>query len=311
MEGTVHWSPIKSLWFTAHAAIAIVGGYLTFTFPAALFSCCFTMFTLCLGHSIGLHRLLIHRSFACPRWLEYFLVHLGTIVGMNGPMRILYMHDIRDWSQRQSNCHAFFIDQKPMWRDFFWQTHCECKLVHPPHFQIEARVAEDRCYRFMQQTWMLQQLPWAMLFYLAGGWGFVIWGISVRIVISLIGHWLVGYLPHNYGQRDWHLQNHAVQGFNIPPLALVTMGEAWHNNHHAFPGSARLGLTPLQLDPGWWAIRSMKALHLVWNIRLPENLPARKELVKLRAVDSKAATADRLPALIQTSLATQSQRPGD
>lgn len=311
-DGKVCWSPVKSLWISTHATIAILGGYLTFNWPAAFFFCCFTIFTLCLGHSIGLHRLLIHRSFECPRWLEYFLVHLGTIVGMNGPMRILYMHDIRDWAQRQRDCHPFFIDQKPMWRDFLWQTHCEFKLAHPPRFQIEARVSEDRYYRFMQQTWMLQQLPWAMLFYLVGGWSFVVWGISVRIVVSLIGHWLVGYLAHNYGQRDWLLPNHAVQGYNIPSLALVTMGEAWHNNHHAFPGSARLGLTTWQFDPGWWAIRCFRAVHLAWDIKLPENLPARKELVALHQSLTKAKLfPSPLPAPSQTLLATQSPLPGD
>src|SRR5688572_1576671 len=80
-EGKVYWSPVKSLWFSTHALIALVGCTLTLHWNAALFACLFTIGTLCLGHSIGLHRLLIHRSFACPRWLEYFLVHLGTVVG--------------------------------------------------------------------------------------------------------------------------------------------------------------------------------------------------------------------------------------
>ncbi len=66
-EGIVVWSPVKSLWFTAHALVALVGGPRTFRLDAAAFSCGLTMMTLCLGHSIGLHRLLIHRSFECYR----------------------------------------------------------------------------------------------------------------------------------------------------------------------------------------------------------------------------------------------------
>ncbi|NJR43259.1 MAG: hypothetical protein HC767_11990 [Akkermansiaceae bacterium] len=124
--GRVVWSPVKSLWFTAHALVALIGGYFTFQFQAVIFALCFTAFTLCLGHSIGLHRLLIHRSFECPRWLEYFLVHLGTVVGMAGPFGILYMHDIRDWAQRHERCHRHFTHQNPIWRDGLWQLHCPC-----------------------------------------------------------------------------------------------------------------------------------------------------------------------------------------
>jgi stearoyl-CoA desaturase (delta-9 desaturase) len=225
-----------------------------------------------------LHRLLIHGSFECFRCLEYLLVHLGTVVGMGGPLRMLYAHDIRDWSQRHAECHPFFIDQRPVWRDLVWQLHCEMRLSHPPMFVIEETVARDPVYRFMQRTWMLQQVPCAHLCYEIGSWPFVVWGISVRVTVSLIGHSLVGYLAHNWGRRDWYVAGHAVQGFNVPGISLLTMGEAWHNNHHAFPGSARLGLCASQFDPGWWALVAMRAIGLVWNLKQPEDLPARAEL---------------------------------
>lgn len=240
-----------------------------------------TVVTLCLGHSVGLHRLLIHRSFECHRWLEYLLVHLGTIVGMGGPFRMLYAHDIRDWAQRHAKCHPFFIDQRPWWRDLFWQLHFDMRLAHPPKFVIESAVARDPVYRFMQRTWMLQQVPWAIVCYLIGSWPFVVWGISVRVTVSLIGHALIGYLAPNWGRRDWHLAGHAVQGFNVPWLGLLTMGEAWHNNHHAFPGSARLGLRASQFDPGWWALVAMRSVGLVWNVKQPADLPQRRELQEL------------------------------
>jgi stearoyl-CoA desaturase (delta-9 desaturase) len=277
-DGVVVWSPVKSLWFTAHALTAVVGGALTFQWEAAAFSAALTVFTLCLGHTIGLHRLLIHRSFECPRWLEYSLVHLGTVVGMGGPFRMLYLHDIRDWSQRQRACHPFFINQRPFWRDLLWQLHCEVRLAHPPRFVIEPRVASDPVYRLLQTTWMLQQAPWGALCYLIGGWPFVVWGISVRVSVSLLGHALVGFLAHNVGRRDWRLDGHAVQGFNVPGISLLTMGESWHNNHHAFPGSARLGLNGRQFDPGWWALVTLRALGLAWDLKQPGDLARRPEL---------------------------------
>lgn len=281
VSGTVVWSPIKSLWFTGHALVAVVGGSLAFGYNAVLVSFVFTVATLCLGHTIGLHRLLIHRSFDCPKWFEYLLVHLGTVVGMGGPFRMLYLHDIRDWAQRHRECHPFFIHQNPIWKDGLWQLHCDIKLHEPPKFQIENPVLNDPVHRLLQRTWMLQQLPWAVLFYWMGGAGFVIWGISARVSISLIGHWLVGYFAHNAGGRNWHLEGHAVQGHNVPGISLLTMGESWHNNHHAFPGSARLGLTAAQFDPGWWVLKALSRFGLVSNLRLPQDLPDRPELFLL------------------------------
>jgi fatty-acid desaturase len=286
VDGRVVWSPVKSLWFTGHLLVAAFGGWITWSAGAIAFSFIFTVVTLCLGHTVGLHRLLVHRSFRCPRWLEYLLVHLGTVVGMGGPVRILYMHDIRDWAQRHPACHPFFTDQSPVWKDFLWQMHFELRLDHPPKFTPEAAVRDDRIYRFMQRTWMLQQVPWALLAYALAGLGGVVWGISVRIVVSLTGHWFIGWLAHNAGRRDWHLQGHAVQGYNVPRFGLITMGEGWHNNHHAFPESARLGLRPGQHDPGWWAIRVMRALGLAWDVREPAHLPERPERIRLAESDS-------------------------
>ena len=69
-----------------------------------------------------------------------------------------------------------------------------------------------------------------------------------------------------------------IQGYNIPFAAILTMGESWHNNHHAFPGSAKLGLKPGQIDLGWLVLRLLEKIGLVWKLKLPEDLPFRPEL---------------------------------
>ena len=86
VEGTVHWSPARSLWLSAHYLIALVGGALTFSLEAVAVFVVATGITLCLGHSLGIHRKLIHNSYGCPRWMEYLFFHLGTLVGMAGPI---------------------------------------------------------------------------------------------------------------------------------------------------------------------------------------------------------------------------------
>jgi stearoyl-CoA desaturase (delta-9 desaturase) len=81
----------------------------------------------------------------------------------------------------------------------------------------------------------------------------------------------------------------AVQGRNVRFTSLLTMGECWHNNHHAFPGSARLGLLPGEWDPGWWALCMLRRLGLVWSLRLPGDLAARPEVVRATSMPTSDA----------------------
>jgi fatty-acid desaturase len=276
-DGDVQWSPAKSLWYAAAAVVTFGLAPSTYTPGAAGVSCGLTVATLCLGHTLGMHRRLIHQSYACPLWLEHFFVYLGVLVGIAGPFRIIYLHDIRDWSQRHPRCHAFFIHSQAWWIDFSQQLHGDIRLAHPPRFVIEDRVRNDRFYRFLEKTWRWQQLPLALALYAGGGVGWVVWGIGVRLFVSLTGHWLVGYLAHNHGARSWHIRGHAVQGYNVPGFALLTMGESWHNNHHAFPESARLGVKAGEWDPGWLVLRLLARAGLVWDVATPDTLPPRPE----------------------------------
>jgi stearoyl-CoA desaturase (delta-9 desaturase) len=247
--------------------------------------------TLCFGHSVGMHRRLIHRSFACPKWLEYASVYLGTLVGMAGPIGMVRQHDMRDWAQRQPECHDYFCHRRAFWRDAWWQLHCELILDRPPRFCLEPALACDRFYRIVQRTWMWQQVPWALLLLSIGGWGWFVWGIAARVSVCVTGHWLVGHFAHRRGGQSWIVEGAAAQGFNVRFAGLISMGESWHNNHHAFPGSARIGLLPGQIDPGWWLIQGLAALGFATNIKTPETLPFRVELRAAPAAGCGAAAS--------------------
>lgn len=286
VHGSVYWSWRKSLWISGHFLVGVIGGALTFSLDAFVLFLLFTCLTACLGHSLGMHRLLIHRSYKCPKWLEYIFIHLGVVFGMAGPFGMMRGHDIRDWAQRHPECHDYLKHGSPFLKDGWWQLHCDLALDHPPRFEPEERVARDRIYQFMEKTWMLQQLPWAILFFALGGWPWLIWGISARIPLQLTGHWLVGFFAHNRGNRDWEIDGAAVQGHNVDIAGLITMGEAWHNNHHAFPGSALMGIYEDQPDVGWWVLKALARFGLVWDIQLPQDQPYRAEL---------RLVSDRLP----------------
>ncbi|MEM9532855.1 MAG: acyl-CoA desaturase [Pseudomonadota bacterium] len=271
-DGQVRWSVAQSLWLTAMTLTGAIGGYLTFSLEAVLVFLVTTAGTLCFGHSLGMHRLLIHRSYRTFKPIEYVFVWLGVLVGLGGPLGMMSTHDLRDWAQRQTRCHDYFAHRQPLLRDAWWQLHCAIHLKNGPRFVPEATVADDPVYRWLERTWRGQQLLPALGLYLLGDLSWVIWGICCRVSVSILGHWLVGYFAHNQGQRRWHVRGAGVQGYNVPWLGLITMGESWHNNHHAFPNSARIGLYPGQSDPGWWCLKMLESAGVTWQLRLPDGV---------------------------------------
>lgn len=283
VRGRVRWSADKSLWWSGHFVAWAVLGTIFFSWGALAAFLLLSALTLCFGHSLGMHRKLIHNSFACPRWLEMVFVWLGTLVGIGGPFAMMATHDTRDWAQRQPACHPFLSHASPIARDFRWQLHCRLDLDRPPEFRFPARLLESRFDRFLERTWMLQQVPLALVLYAVGGWGFVAWAVCGRVAVSVFGHWIIGWFAHNRGHRSWEVEGAAVQGHNVRGWGLVTFGECWHNNHHAFPGSANLGLEADQADPGWWALCLLRRLGLVWDLAQPCDLAPRPELKPMRS----------------------------
>jgi fatty-acid desaturase len=304
VEGRVHWLPSKSIWISFMTVVALIGGPITISWDAFLVFIILTSMTICGGHSVGMHRLLIHHAFKTHIWIEHFLVYLGVLVGMAGPHGMVRLHDFRDWGQRQRDCHDFFAHRAGFWRDAWWQLHCAIELRHPPKFQLEDRLLNDRFYRFVERTWMLQQLPLAIILYALGGIGFVVWGICCRVSISLIGHWLVGYFAHQPRAQTLHVKDTCVQGYNLPKLGLVTFGEAFHENHHAFPGSAQLGFMPGQIDLGWRLVQLLQFFGLARDVQTPETMDFRKGLVlaNKETVVGNSARPDWLLRLQQSVL---------
>jgi len=294
IDGNVRWAPAKSLWIGSMTLAAIGLGPLLFSWDALLLFIATSAVTLCFGHSVGMHRRLIHSSFACPLWLEHLCVYLGTLVGMAGPIGMVRIHDFRDWAQRQPACHDYSCHRAGFWHDAWWQLHCRLVLAHPPAFRLEPRLANDRFYAFVERTWMLQQVPWAALFFAIGGWSWVVWGICVRISACVTGHWLVGHFAHRQGGQSFVIDGAAGQGYNVACAGLISMGESWHNNHHAFPGSARMGLFPGQIDLGWWLIKTFESLGLATDIKTPADLPFRPELRRLPDADGRWLAMSKL-----------------
>src|SRR5215470_17223819 len=132
-------------------------------------------------------------------------------IGRAVPFWVIHSHDIRDWAQRQPDCHPFLKHGRGLWWDGVWNLHCRLQLDRPPGFDPGPGIGDDPFYRFLQSTWMLQQLPVALILYLIGGLPWIVWGVCVRVTVGVSMHWFVGYWCHTHGPQNWLVDDGAVQ----------------------------------------------------------------------------------------------------
>ncbi|MCI0659830.1 MAG: fatty acid desaturase [Acidobacteria bacterium] len=224
-----------------------------------------------LGIGIGYHRLLTHRGFKTPKWVEYILTVCGTLAFEGGPIAWVATHRIHHmYTEREGDPHS------P--RDGFWWSHMGWILNgNSLHREIEitarhaADLSRDSFYLWLSRWHFLPPIIVATLLYLLGGWEFVLWGVFVRIVFSWHATWFVNSASHYWGGRRFNTLDDSRNNWWV---ALISFGEGWHNNHHAHPSAARHGLTWYEIDVNWYGIWLLKKLGLAKKIRvstLPKN----------------------------------------
>lgn len=282
VAGFVKYDVAKMTWNLGMVVTAIVLAPLTFSVEAFVLFLTLTYFSLLIGHSAGMHRMMIHRAYDCHPIVEKLLIYVGVLVGMSGPFGIIRIHDTRDWAQRQRECHDFFSHKRSYLQDVWWQLTSKFVFEKPPEIVIEDKYADSRYYQLLERTWRYHQILLGAVLYLWGGWSFVVWGVFVRVSVSVVGHWSITYFCHNPGQGRWRVVDAAVQASNIPGLGVMTYGECWHNNHHAFPESARIGLDKGQCDPAYRFIQIMEFAGLANNVGTPRSVDQQDDLLPVK-----------------------------
>jgi sn-2 palmitoyl-lipid 9-desaturase len=218
-----------------------------------------------IGICLGYHRLLSHRSFYLPKWLEYGIALLGAMAVEGGPIFWVAGH-------RQHHAHTEDVDLDPYSaKRGFWWSHMEWLLrLSPEAFKQEhyGQFAPDLMrqpfYRLLDRYYVWLQLPLGLLLYALGGWSFVLYGLVVRMVLLWHSTWLVNSATHRWGYKNFAAADNAR---NLWWVALLTYGEGWHNNHHAQPHSAQSGLRWWEFDPTWWTIRGLRRLGLATKVK--------------------------------------------
>ncbi len=221
-----------------------------------------------IGICLGYHRLLSHRSFQVPKWLEYIIATLGALSLQGGPIFWVGGH-------RQHHAHTEDLDKDPYSaKRGFWWSHMQWILSPRPEFfdyQIYKNYAPDLArqgfYRWLNRYFLFLQIPLGLLLYVLGGWSFVVYGIFVRSVLLWHSTWLVNSATHMWGYRTF---NHNDNARNCWWVSVLTYGEGWHNNHHTFPHLAKSGLRWWEIDITWWAISLLKTLGLAKKVALPD-----------------------------------------
>lgn len=254
---------LTTIFFVVVFHIAAVGAFFTFSWQNLAAAAFIWWIAGSLGIGIGYHRLLTHRGFKTPKWLEYTLSIFGTLALQSGPLSWVSTHRI----------HHAFTDQEndphsprhgTYWAHIGWifrgtsqnQTEETMRRYCPD-------MIDDKFHR------VLNRIYWVPLVFLAaglfayGGVGMVLWGVFLRTVVGWHFTWLVNSATHLWGSRRFETRDDSR---NNGLVAAVTWGEGWHNNHHAHPRSAKHGLAWYEIDINWIEIRLLQMVGLAKDI---------------------------------------------
>lgn len=268
-EGRAVWDFGKSVWVIGMGIAAASALFLSSWNPLHIgVAAALCVVSLCCGHSVGLHRFVIHRAGKVPLWLERVLMLLAASAGMGDPLGLIRHHAVRDWAQQQAESHPWLRHGRSFWIDVPMQVMHRIELDHPPRVVVERVRAEDPVYRALEWGHPLLQVGIGAVCWALGGWEALAWIVGMRVFISVVGHQVVGWLAHNVGDVHVEQDDHSVQGHNLGWLGFLSFGEGYHNNHHANSWSARLGLRDNEPDPGWWFIELLARLGLVQDVRV-------------------------------------------
>jgi stearoyl-CoA desaturase (Delta-9 desaturase) len=244
-----------------------------------------------LGVTVGFHRLFTHRSFKTFPAVRGFFAVCGSMA-IEGPV-ISWVADHRKhhaFADQPGDPHSPHVDHGVGWRGAFRglaHAHVGWLFIHTQRGNRRRYAPDllaDPVVRFVDRTFILWAVGGLVLAFVLGflfGGNLtsaltgLLWGGAVRLLVLHHATFSINSLCHFFGRKSYDTGD---ESRNLAWLSLLTFGEAWHNNHHAFPTSARHGLGRWQLDPSAWVISLMEKSGLAWDVvRVTPERMARKE----------------------------------
>lgn len=256
----IHWNTIFFVSIFHVVAIAAL-----FTFSWQNLVAAFITWWVAGSWGIGLcyHRLLTHRGFTVPRWLMRFMATCATLAIQAGPIAWVTTHRIHHaFTDTDRDPHS--PRQSTYWSHIGWiftgtaQVHSEATRQ-----RYSPDLLRDPYLVFLDKFYWLTPIVVGIGLFAIGGWTMVVWAIFLRTVLGWHFTWLVNSATHLWGTRRFETRDDSR---NNALIAAVTFGEGWHNNHHAYPRSAKHGLTWYEFDVNWVQLRILEKLGLVKNV---------------------------------------------
>lgn len=257
---TLNWN---TLFFVAAFHVIAIAALFTFSWQNLAASLILWWIAGSLGIGLGYHRLLTHRGFKVPKWIEYTLSVFGTLAVQSGPLTWVTTHRIH---------HAFTeTDKDPhsprngtYWAHMGWIFRGTAQNQSWATMQRYCPdIANDRFQQVLNKYYYVTTILAGLGLLAIGGWTMVVWAIFLRTVVGWHFTWLVNSATHLWGTRRFETRDDSR---NNGLIAAITFGEGWHNNHHAYPRSARHGIAWYEFDINWIQIWLLEKLGIAKNV---------------------------------------------
>jgi len=215
------------------------------------------------GITAGYHRYFSHRSFRTGRAFQFLLAFLGATSTQKGALWWAAHHrDHHRHSDGPEDVHS------PIQRGFYW-SHVGWILSARHHETKLDRVKDLACYPellWLDRWHAVPTVLYATALFAIGGAPALLWGYFVSTVLLWHGTFFINSLAHVLGKKRYETGD---ESRNSMALALLTMGEGWHNNHHFYPGAANQGWFWWEIDASWYVLRALSAAGVVQGLRTP------------------------------------------
>ncbi|MEO8702340.1 MAG: acyl-CoA desaturase [Kofleriaceae bacterium] len=218
----------------------------------------------------GYHRYFSHRSFKTSRAFQFLLALGATLTAQKGPLWWAAHHRIHHkLSDEPGDLHSVV-------QSGFWWAHHGWILSRDLEGTDMSRIKDFSKYpelRWLNTYWMIPVVALAVVLFLAGGFVALVWGFAVAQVLCWHGTFTINSLSHLWGNRRYATTDDSRNNF---ALAVITMGEGWHNNHHHYQVSARQGFYWWEIDCTYYTLRALAAVGLVWDLHgVPDHVRER------------------------------------
>lgn len=255
--------------------IALTLAYNYFLWGAVI-ACVVLMRVTGKGVTIAFHRYLTHEGFKTYRWFENLLVLRGVLSGQGPPLVWVAEHrKHHQFSDKPGDPHSPVVDGG-LWAHVFW-----LMVNRPEHGDMDGFFRHYAPDLLTPDRWFIRQfnktyLLWHLLLIVVlagigwladGGYGamaYVVWGFAVRMVYVYHCTWLVNSWAHMWGYRTHETRDDSRNNWLV---ALLTDGEGWHNNHHAYPRRAYHGERWWEIDLTYWEIWLYERCGLAWDVQ--------------------------------------------